>query len=40
VLDEVIPHPVYATQGWLSILCPRDERARPLLQDAHRRAAA
>lgn len=42
VLDEVIPHPVYAAQGWLSIVCPgprTDEAARALIAHAHRRAA-
>ena len=40
--DEVIPHPVYAAQGWASIVCPgarTSEEARSLIADAHRRAA-
>jgi Family of unknown function (DUF6194) len=43
VLDRVIPHPVYATQGWVSILNPGEataEQAKSLLADAHARAAA
>jgi hypothetical protein len=39
VLDEVIPHPVYAAQGWVSILCP-GPRGRALIDDAYRRAVA
>jgi len=41
-LDRVLPHPVYATQGWVSILNPGEatgEMARSLLVDAHARAA-
>jgi hypothetical protein len=41
-LDTVIPHPLYATQGWVSILNPRErtaERARTLISGAHSRAA-
>jgi hypothetical protein len=43
VLDRVIPHPVYATQGWVSILNPGEAtaaQAKALLTDAHARAAA
>ncbi|WP_327584282.1 DUF6194 family protein [Nonomuraea sp. NBC_00507] len=39
VTDRVLPHPVYAVQGWISILNP-GEQARSLLADAHTRAAA
>jgi hypothetical protein len=43
VLDRVIPHPVYAKQHWISILNPSaatfDEMVRPLLDEAHERAA-
>lgn len=39
VLDRVLPHPVYAAQGWICVLNP-GEQARSLLADAHARAAA
>lgn len=41
-LDVVVPHPVYATQGWVSILNPDriSEQARDLLTGAHGRAVA
>lgn len=42
-LDEVIPHPVYAAQGWVSILCPgpnTSEEARSLITSAQQRAMA
>jgi hypothetical protein len=42
-LDTVIPHPLYATQGWVSILNPGDRTAalaRTLINTAHGRAAA
>ena len=42
VLDRVLPHPTYATQGWVSILNPGQatgELARGLLVEAHGRAA-
>ena len=42
-IDTVIPHPVYATQGWASILNPGErtgEQAKTLLTEAHGRAAA
>ena len=42
-IDAVIPHPVYATQGWVSILNPgghTDDQVRTLLTEAHARAAA
>ena len=40
VLDRVIPHPVYAAQGWLSIVCPRTaSQVRELVEHAHARAA-
>jgi hypothetical protein len=40
--DRLIPHPVYAVQGWASIVNPgpdTDARARELLVAAHERAA-
>jgi len=42
VLDQVIPHPVYARQSWVSILNPdtQDDQVRTLLTEAHERAAA
>ena len=42
VLDQVIPHPVYAKQGWVSILSPAATSAdqlRSLLAEAHARVA-
>lgn len=42
-LDRIVPHPVYATQGWASVLNPGEstaERLRSLLVGAHDRAAA
>ena len=39
-LDRLIPHPVYATQGWASVVNPGEatgERLRALLSDAHAR---
>ncbi|MGO4689150.1 DUF6194 family protein [Glaciibacter sp. 2TAF33] len=41
-LDTLLPHPVYATQAWVSILCPGGETAeqsKALLADARRQAA-
>ncbi len=41
-LDELLPHPVYASQSWVSILNPServfDARVKPLLADAHQQA--
>ena len=40
--DTLLPHPVYATQGWASIVNPGEQtsdRARELLTTAHQRAA-
>jgi Family of unknown function (DUF6194) len=40
--DRVLPHPVYATQGWVAILNPGEATAAQalrLLTDAHTRAA-
>jgi hypothetical protein len=40
-LDCVLPHPVYATQAWVSILNPGDKTsalARSLIVEAHSRA--
>jgi len=42
-IDTLLPHPVYASQAWVSILQPgerTDEKARSLLTEAHRRAVA
>ncbi|MEO3787716.1 DUF6194 family protein [Actinocorallia sp. B10E7] len=42
VADRLLPHPVYATQGWISILNPGEatgSQARALLEEAHARAA-
>jgi hypothetical protein len=43
-LDQVVPHPVYARQLWVSILNPSDASFRdvvlPLLAEAHDRLAA
>jgi Family of unknown function (DUF6194) len=39
VLDHLLPHPVYASQSWISVLNP-GRWALPLLADAHARAAA
>ena len=39
--DRLLPHPIYATQGWLSILNPGPATSallRPLLTTAHTRA--
>jgi hypothetical protein len=42
--DQIVPHPVYARQHWISILNPRDTTFRdvvvPLLTEAHDRLAA
>ncbi len=41
-LDQLIPHPVYATQSWVSVLNPADntdERIRAALTVANARAA-
>jgi len=41
VLDQVIPHPVYAAQSWLSVLNPgvdTSESVKALLTEAHERA--
>lgn len=40
-LDRLIPHPVYAVQGWVSVLNPGEstaDRTRELLTQAHTRA--
>jgi Family of unknown function (DUF6194) len=37
-LDRLVPHPVYAPQGWVAFVSPasgRGELARALLADAH-----
>ena len=39
VLDTVIPHPVYAAQGFVAVLNP-GEQARELVEFAHARAAS
>ncbi|MCU1443513.1 MAG: erythromycin esterase [Cryobacterium sp.] len=41
-LDTLFPHPVYATQAWVSIVCPADkttELVKSLLVGAHALAA-
>lgn len=41
MLDHLIPHPVYAAQGWVAILNPGErtgDLARALLAEAHDRA--
>jgi hypothetical protein len=41
-LDQLVPHPVYAVQGWVCIVNPGDatsEQMRSLLTEAHARAA-
>lgn len=41
VLDRVIPHPVYARQGWVSVLVPgthTEDQVRDLANDVCRRA--
>jgi hypothetical protein len=43
VFDRVIPHPVYASQGWLSVLNPgpeTEDTVKALLSEAHQRAIA
>jgi hypothetical protein len=43
VFDRVTPHPVYASQGWLSIVNPgpeTDATVKELLAEAHERARA
>jgi hypothetical protein len=44
VLDQLLPHPVYAKQHWISILNPSEGSFRevvlPLLTEAHDRLAA
>jgi hypothetical protein len=40
-LDHVIPHPVYARQGWVSVLVPdahTEDQVRDLASEAYRRA--
>ena len=43
-LDTLLPHPVYAAQHWIAILCPSETTFRdivlPLLTEAHDRLAA
>jgi len=42
-LDQLMPHPVYAMQHWVSILNPSeatfDKLVKPLLEEAHERVA-
>jgi hypothetical protein len=42
-LDTLMPHPVYAMQHWISVLCPSEttfqEIVKPLLAEAHERVA-
>ena len=38
VLDQIMPHPVYAPQAWVCVLNPRDatfQAVRPLLAEAY-----
>ena len=38
VLDEIMPHPVYATQHWVSVLNPSEttfQKIQPLLKEAY-----
>ncbi|MCC7020712.1 MAG: hypothetical protein IT332_13200 [Ardenticatenales bacterium] len=41
-LDQLMPHPVYAPQGWPCVLCPSaatfEETVRPLLAEGYERA--
>ncbi|MCO6009645.1 DUF6194 family protein [Actinoallomurus purpureus] len=42
VTDRVLPHPVYAAQGWICVLNPGDatgDLARSLLEESHARTA-
>jgi hypothetical protein len=42
-IDTVFPHPVYAKQGWVSILNPGErtaDQARALISESHGRAVA
>lgn len=42
VSDTLLPHPQYATQAWVSIVCPGERTsalARGLLQEAYHRAS-
>ena len=41
-LDQLLPHPAYAVQAWVSILNPDDNssQARSLLKKAHARAVS
>src|SRR4051812_24569268 len=43
-LDQLVPHPVYAKQRWISILNPSrasfDDLVKPLLAEAHDRLVA
>ncbi len=41
VLDEIIPHPVYAWMGWVSVLNPSEEtfkKCKPLVLEAYKLA--
>ncbi|MBA4018448.1 MAG: hypothetical protein C0483_14875 [Pirellula sp.] len=43
VLDQLLPHPVYASQSWVCVLNPGAatfEKVRPLLADAYELAAS
>lgn len=42
VLNELMPHPVYAWMGWVQVLSPTEEtfeQVLPLLQEAYARAS-
>jgi hypothetical protein len=41
VLDRLMPHPIYAPQSWVCVLCPSEqtfEKVKPLLAEAFQRA--
>lgn len=40
-LDQMMPHPVYASQGWVCVLTPSEatfEKVKPLLTEAYAKA--
>lgn len=43
-LDQILPHPVYAPQSWVSVLCPSEElfetSVKPFLNEAYQMAVA
>lgn len=42
VLDQILPHPVYAPQSWVCVLCPSEttfeSQVKPLLEEAYKMA--